>query len=1019
MQTLIGRLFLVPLLAVVAALSLSTQAFAADTWQPRFNPSQHVYVEPALTSSANAPVNVSGLEQDLVQFGQKHNLQIFFVMAERGTENIDNAQFGARMIDRLLASWQGSNGFPADNYVLITVYRLPGGDWQKTARGGNLGPRAISLGLTVSQFQDIVNAHKGRLQNNDVRGFVRNAAGDVNSAIDARIAQAAQAERDRIAREAQAERDRIAREAQEREDAARRAEQMKTFVTVATYGGPPLVIIIVLGVLFFVTRRKRAQAEGLLNGKRSDAQNLGARYTELEDNYLGFLDSNKGWDGRLKNRSLTEFRAAVALYSQLTTAKLAFSGRFDAAQAAFDGNRNPFYWSGYNKTIELLTVAQITVTGAELTDDQRTLFGGTVQEKTYELSGLMTEMEDVYKSCKSKLSALKTAMHKVRENQGDVARLIQEVEDMKPQLTAAELTFDPYTETMASLTGARDAFIAIMNSDPLEASDDSQAVEDGVEALKKTLTRAVTLKASLTSTATAIETSAQKVAATRGKPADYNYPEVGNNAVDKLPVNLLLAEETGNPDTQLKNARDFLASAGKHVLAGQLDKADEAKASAAKEAKAAADLVDAIVAAAAFIQAGVPNIRKAVSKLSSEITGGDADVDELKAGFLKKNYEGQPEKLVAAKSVRDKTEAELAKVKKAFFEQRYLAGRELLETLGSDIQTSRDAIVEVDTCLKTLKANREHAKSTVASAADLAAALVRKLKSNDFTTSRATDDAYAAQQPVLTRQKADVELDVTDWPAAAKAADELLGKLKGIDGDIDTQKRAYENAKIAISNLGSAVKASQGNCDHDYIRQPALNKLAEGEGALDKANGAIKVAKSDWNAIAAATEKGKDACTKANELSAADKKAGTEAQAAINAASTKITSVEGKDYSDSKTIGGRHRTFGQNVSANTSNATSELRSARTKMSSKDYEGAKKDADDALRAAKKAESDADAVTAAAIAAAITTYNNEQAEQRRQEEAASRSSSSNFDSGSSYSTSSSFDSGSSSTTSSNFD
>jgi len=873
--------------------------------------------------------------------------------------------------------------------------------------------------LTNSLFQDIVNSHKGRLQNNDVRGFARNVATDVNTTIDRLIAQAAANEQRRQEQAAQAERDRIAQEAADREAAIRNAERMKTFVTVATYGGPPLVIIIVLGVLFFITRRKRSEAEALIAGKRNDAQNLGARYTELEDNYLGFLDSNKGWDKRLKNRSLTEFRAAVALYSELTTAKLAFSARFDAADAAFNGNKNPFYWGGYAKAIELLTVAEITVTGAELTEDQRTLFGNTVQEKTYQLSALMTAMEGVYTSCKSKLSALKTAMHKVRENQQDVARLITEVEGMKPQLTAAELTFDPYVETMTALAGARDAFIAIMNSDPLEASDDSQAVEDGVEALKKTLTRAITLKASLSSTAQAIETSAQKVAATRGKPADYNYPEVGNNAVDKLPVNLLLAEETGNPDTQVKNARDFLAQAGKHVLAGELDKADEAKANAGAQAKAASDLVDAIVAAAAFIQQGVPNIRKAVSKLSSEITGGDADVAELNAGFLKKNFEGQPEKIVTAKTVRDKTEAELAKVKKAFFEQRYLAGRELLEALGSDIQTSRDEIVEVDTCLKTLKGNREHAKKTVAAAADLAKALVRKLETNSFTTSRATDDAYSAQQPVLKRQEGDVALDVTDWPAAATAADDLLGKLKGIDGDIDTQKRAYDNAKAAISNLATAVAASAKTCSHDYIRQPALNKLAEGEGALEKANGAIKVAKSDWNAIAAATEKGKDACQKANELAAADKKAGTEAQAAINAASSKITAVDGKDYSDSKTIGGRHRTFGQNVSADTSNATSELRSARTKMSSKDYEGAKKDADDALRAAKAAEDKADAVTAAAIAAAITTYNNEQAEAaRKAREEASRSSSSNFDSGPSFSSSSDFGGGSSST-SSNFD
>ncbi len=554
MQKLFGRILLLPLLMVVATLTFSSQAFAADTWLPRFNQSQHVYVEPALIGSSTAPVNVSGLEQELVQLGQKHNLQIFFVMAERGSENIDNAQFGAAMINRVLAQWQGANGFPSDNYVLITVYRLPGGDWQKTARGGNLGPRIVNLGLSVSQFQDIMNGQKSRLGNNDVKGYVRNVVGTINSTIDQRIADAANAEQRRQQEAAQRERDRIAQEAADREDAIRSAEQMKTVVTVVTYGGPPLVILIVLGVLFFITRRKRTEAEGLLNRFRKDAQNLGARYTELEDGYLGFLDSNKGWDKVLKNRSLTDFRAAVTLYSQLTGAKLAFSGRFDTAEAAFNGNKSPFTWGGYNKTIELLTVAEITVTGAELSADQRTLFGDTVETKTYQLGTLMSEMEGVYTNCRGKLSALKTAMHKVRENKADIERLIGEVEAVKPSLAEAGLVFDPYQKGMDELTTARDAFIAIMNSDPLEASDNSQSVEDGVTAVKAALSRAIALKQSLSTTAAQIEAATKKVAETRGKPADYNYPEAGIKLPEDRPVNLLLAEQDGNPDKQIATA---------------------------------------------------------------------------------------------------------------------------------------------------------------------------------------------------------------------------------------------------------------------------------------------------------------------------------------------------------------------------------------------------------------------------------------------------------------------------------
>ncbi len=154
---------------------------------------------------------------------------------------------------------------------------------------------------------------------------------------------------------------------------------------------------------------------------------------------------------------------------------------------------------------ELLTVAEITVTGAELSADQRTLFGDTVETKTYQLGTLMSEMEGVYTNCRGKLSALKTAMHKVRENKADIERLFGEVEAIKPNLSEAGLVFEPYQKGMDALTAARDAFIAIMNSDPLEASDNSQSVEDGVTAVKAALNRAITLKQSLSTTAAQID----------------------------------------------------------------------------------------------------------------------------------------------------------------------------------------------------------------------------------------------------------------------------------------------------------------------------------------------------------------------------------------------------------------------------------------------------------------------------------------------------------------------------------
>jgi len=1019
MHKLFGRILMLPVL-LVAALSLSTQAFAADTWQPQPNATQSVYVDPLLSSGPTA-VNVSGLEQELQQAGRKHGLRFIFVIAERGSENIDNTVFGRQMTDGVLRRFQGSNGFNSDNYVLVTVYGLPGSNLTKTARSGNLGPRAVSLGVSNAALQSYMDGNKHLLGNGDVRGYFRNIANSVNASIDRKIAddaaRAQQAERDRIAEQerqrAQAEADRIA--------AQQAAERNAAIMNAITYGGPPTLLIIVLVTLFVISRRKRSTAEALLKKARTDANTLGQNYTDLQDKGLRFLDQTMGWEGRLKNRSLAAVRKAMTLYSQITDGKLELSARLDKAEAAFEGQKNPFGWGGYNAVIKAYTEDKITVQGALLSDEQKSLFGSAVVVKTYDkIADLMAEMETVNSELKTLLKDLKDSFEKVRENKADIERLMGEVDALKPALAQNELVFEPYQGGYDKLIAARDAFLSIMDSDPLEARDSSQAVEDGVTAVKAALNRAIALKQSLATTASQIEAAARKVADTRGKAADYTYPEASFKAPDGLPANLLLAEADGNPDKQIGDARDFLASALKLVLAGKLDDADKAKSNSEKKTGEASALVDAIVAAAAFIQKGVPGIRTAVGKLKTEIDGGDAAVAELNAGFLKKNFDEQPGKLVTAKTVRDKTEGELAKIKTAFLEQRYLAGRALLEGIGSDIQHSRDGITEVHAKLAELKRLRDHAKTTVEAAADLAGALVRKLKDHAFTTSAKTDGTFANAQPVLTRQQTDVALAITDWPAAAKAADELLATLKGVDSKIDEEKRAYDNAVKAIGELETAVNTAAGECKHDYVRQATTSKLSEGRTALANARRDVAVAKADWNAIAARTESGKDLCKKARELSAADKKAGTEAEAAIEQAQQKIDGVKRASFTKSKTIGGSSKSFGQNVRANTSSAAALLTSAESLFNNKDYENAKSKAGEAYRSAERAEEAAAQEVAMAIAAAVAIQkkidDDAAAERQRQADAAAEASRRSMES-SSTTISSGFDSSSSTTTSNN--
>lgn len=1026
------RMVLLPLLAVVAIMTGST-AYAADTWLPsRFNPNQHVYIEPGLTNASNAPVNLTGLEQELVDAGKKHGLQIYFVMAERGTENIPNDQYGTRMVDKVLATWSSQNGWPADDYLILTVFRLPD-DWTKTARGYNPGSRLTNFGVSGQVLQDILNSHKARLGRNDVRGYLRDVGASINGNIDAYYANI-EANKARAAQEA--ERQRL-QEIADREAAIERAKTMESVKSTVIIVGPPLVVIIILVVLFLRSRKRKAEADALLSKWRTLANRLAERYTELQDNCFGFLDENKGWEGVLKNRSLAEFKAGLALYAQFTQAQQALLARFDAAEKAFNGQKNPFGVGGYAKTIELLTVAEITVTGNELTIEQRTLFGDTVQQTTYQLEGLLESAEAVYNSTKTKVLGLKKAFDKSRENKEDIARLLSEVDALNPTLVENGLTFAPYQARYNELIAGRDAFIKIMNSDPLEATDDSQEVEDGCGALKDTINKAIALKQSFELTERAIVAAEAKVATTRGAKADNNYPEGGD--VGAVSQTNLLNEKDGNPDDAIASARESLGKAQAQTLAGKLTEAAASKAASEESTKKASDLVDAILAARAFVKKEVPNVRANLGKLTADIPAGDESVDELNASFQKKNFEGQPTKLVTAKKVKDSTEAELAKVRTAFIEQRYLAARALLENVGHDIQAARDGIVEVHTCLKALRVDRERAKATVVSSDDLADSLKKKLADNAFTTAARTDDEYARLLPILKRQKDDVAQAVTDWPAARAASEQLLTALKAVETAIDEQKRANDLVKTRINEVASGVESAATEVNHRFIRRPAQAKLEEAQASLTQLRNDAKVAKSDWNAIVRRADAAKGFAEEAKRLSKADRSAGADAESAIQKAEQKISSVAGASYSESKSIGGSSKTYGSNVRANTSSAASTLSGAQSALRNKEYEKAKSQADSAYSAAQSAERQAEQETAALIAAAVAVWeaaerrrreeeererreaqrkrDEEAAEQRRRDDDNRRSSSSSFDS-SSGSGSSGF-SGSSGSGSSGFD
>lgn len=156
--------------------------------------------------------------------------------------------------------------------------------------------------------------------------------------------------------------------------------------------------------------------------------------------------------------------------------------------------------------------------------------------------------------------------------------------------------------------------------------------------------------------------------------------------------------------------------------------------------------------------------------------------------------------------------------------------------------------------------------------------------------------------------------------------------------------------------------------------------MVERAGQLD---GALKVQKSDWNALAGKVENIEASLREAVRQANADQAAGERARADIESAGGTVRSIDNKSYYKSASHRGRSNSFGSGVSANVSSARSSLSRAEAEFRNGNYENASREAARAAEAAR----DADRIAIAAVAAAISSWESSvNSEIRRAEEAA---------------------------------
>ncbi|MBX9668855.1 MAG: hypothetical protein K2X93_14615 [Candidatus Obscuribacterales bacterium] len=426
----------VTLVIAMLMMLIPAQVSAAPTaWQPAFNNSTPVYIDPAIAGHPNFPVSMPGLSQKLDELGAKNNVKFFVIALEQSTET-GSGNLAAPRLDEILLRWQGGGNFPSDNYLLVL--------WMRSASNPSVGWVAVNAGsglktygLTKQQLDSAdgpVLPSLKRFMPQDPKGCFQSIATSVNKVIDDYNLE------------------------QERQK-----ENAKFYSRLPIYG---LIVIAVggaVGVYFWLARAKaglKVAAETVIGDWTAKMDSANSLYMRLRKGYLGFVQDQVDWKGKFTGTTKSQYEGALTNFAD-------FAARLAKANELLTSAKRTFEKGDYKGCMATLQEEKVTVDGLSIAIEDATLFGGLVKKTDYKPSDLLESMAALFEQTNQALAGIMTALREALEagNQLDAAQ----AEIARARTSMGEAKFAPYISTFDEIDREEEAVRTTFKSDPVAA----------------------------------------------------------------------------------------------------------------------------------------------------------------------------------------------------------------------------------------------------------------------------------------------------------------------------------------------------------------------------------------------------------------------------------------------------------------------------------------------------------------------------------------------------------------------
>ncbi|CAN5216544.1 hypothetical protein BH10CYA1_BH10CYA1_64980 [soil metagenome] len=949
------------LAATMSLIAPQHPAWAAETWMPKFDINQSVYVDPSLSVDAIAPVDLRALPPKLASEAARNHLKVFVVMAKKGDETVNCSQkFAVCKLEQLMGRWNAQ--LPQDDYVLLLIVRSDT-DWRKVSYAANLGnrPRGFGVGpksLNLEKWAKGTNGGVAFLPR-DTEGYVLHVVADINDLMD---------------------------KAKSDQEAQKVHEQFMSDLPGYLMLGTGLLSAIALGVFLAIRYGKeREEALKAILKLRDSLFKANGNYMEIQDNYLDFLsEQGDDWKTRFQGQTLTAYTQAVTDYAALSARISCANDLMSKAEKEF-AQGNYFSVQGFREAIRLLTTAAVTVSGDSLPLNERSLFSSEVQEDTYNPSALLENMDQLFQRTNQALSSILESFSIAKANSTEVTKLSEEISKLSERLTTAGVSTTPYSQRLSVVLDQLSGLNAALQIDPLSASTDSGTLRDAAKSITTDMNTALSLAHDLAAADASLVDALSPVKNQRAQQVQYSYP--GSDTTSGAAQSFRLDEDGYNPDAVVDSVQRLLEASRKSMQAAKLPASVEQKNEALKLIAQIPLLVSRTLEAKDYVSSTVTAIASTLSQLNQEIPTAQQALATLTEGFLPVNYASVERNATQALATASQTVQRLVEIKHAYFEQRFIGAAAKLTAVRGDIQSSRDGLLAIHSQLETLVQLRDRARQTSAQIQDSLPQIKERLEQTKFTTAAQTDEDFRDNGVKATSLAEKVAADKADWIKCDQEATSVQLALTTVCQNIEANLSAYGALRSKVEECQRLFDVVVNLVNNSLVRTATRQDLQVASQTKVGIEESMQVAKSDWQSLTESLHQVVGSLNSTQQAARQDIAMAERAENAINVAARTIDGVPGS-FSVSRSIGGSYSSFGYGVSADVGTAQSRLRNARSAYERQEYEEAINLANSASSSAEDAQAEAERQVQVEINAAISAWEYQERLRREAQEEADR-------------------------------